>query len=84
MSDSNSDLDLDLDSGGGEALPSTSSSSRSRTTILQDLENHRNVRARTDSGIVRANNGEGIYIGKTELLIDNVSVTRSNTPGVSQ
>ena len=83
MSDSNSDLDLDLDSEGGDALPSTSYSSRSRTTILQDLENHRNVRARTDSGIFRANDGEGIYIRKTELLIDNISITRSNTPGVS-
>ena len=82
MNDSNSDLDLDLDSRGGEALPSTSSSSRSRTTILEELENRRNVRA--NLGIVQANNGKGIYIGKTDLLIDNVSITKSNTPGVSQ
>ena len=64
MSDSsNSDLDLDLDSGGGEdrsTLPSTSSSSRSRTTILQELENHQNVRA--NLGNVQASNGKGIYI----------------------
>ena len=82
MSGPNSDLDLDLDSGGDEELPSTSSSSRSRTTILEELENHRNVRA--NLGIVQANNGKGIYIDKTDLLIDNVSITRSNTPGVSQ
>ena len=70
MSDSsNSDLDLDLNSGGGEdpsTFPSTSSSSRSSTTILQELENHRNVRA--NLGNVQANNGKGIYIEKSISL----------------
>ena len=81
----NSDLDLDMDLSveGGDRTPtaSTSSSWRSLANILHEM-NNRNVRP--NLGDIQQNDGKGIHMKKIDLEIDNVSVTKSNTPGVHQ
>ena len=87
----NSDLDLDMNDvePSRAASYSTSSSSRTSRTLAEDIvtsnDNNRNRNVRPNLGsTVQINNGNGIYLTKTDFDIENVSLTKSNTPGVHQ
>ena len=88
MSSSDSDTSMIMDINVTDA---TSSSTRSSsTTRLAGVsrpsdtnEPERNVRPNR-GGLNLRNDGKGIYLEKNCLDISNISVTKSNTPGVMQ